>query len=61
MREIIIDFTDEDNNEEFEVGRDTRHGVEGFRVVRRVFNGTIVNGDKVYEWDTSSILLSTKF
>jgi hypothetical protein len=52
MREIIIDFTDEDNDEEFEVTRDKRHGVEGFRVIRRVFNGQTEQGNKVYMWDS---------
>lgn len=51
MNQLDIFIMDEINHAEYEICRDTRHGKSGFRVIRRVFNGQTMDGEKVYTWD----------
>jgi hypothetical protein len=53
MPNLHISILDEDNDEEYEIYRDTRHGKSGFRVIRRVYNGQTMNNEKIYMWDES--------
>ena len=53
MRNLEIAIHDDDNNEEFEIYRDVRHGREGFRVLRFVCKGweDDEKTDGFFNWD----------